>query len=268
MDVRGGVNYYHNVALSQGAGPDHSTDIGIPGANLDEFTSGLSRITIGGYSAPVLGFSPSLPWDRSEKTWNVATTVTKLLRRPHREARRRVAAQPRHAAADAGCRRTARPVQLQRVRHRAPDRHRVAQRRRQLVRRRSCSTGRTASARDLKVIDEPGTQHCGHVPLRARQVAGAPNITVDLGLRWEYYTPLKGLEGPGSLSNYDPATNTLRVAGYGDTERRGEREEHVHELRAAHRRLVAAERRHGPPRRVRRAARFRSRTTATRSTTR
>src|SRR6266508_3562608 len=78
LDVRGGVNYYHNIALAQGAGLKTSADIGIPGANLDDYTSGLSRIQIGGYTDPLLGFSPSLPWDRSEKTWNVATTLTKL----------------------------------------------------------------------------------------------------------------------------------------------------------------------------------------------
>ena len=44
------------------------------------------------------------------------------------------------------------------------------------------------------------------------------NVTVDLGLRWEYYTPLAGLEGAGSLSNYDPATHTLHVSGFGDTD--------------------------------------------------
>ena len=50
-------------------------------------------------------------------------------------------------------------------------------------------------------------------------MAGAAEPHLDLGLRWEYYTPLTGLEGAGSLSNYDPATNTLRVAGYGDDRR-------------------------------------------------
>jgi len=34
-------------------------------------------------------------------------------------------------------------------------------------------------------------------------------------VRFEYYDPLVGLAGKGSLSNYDPDTNTLRVAGYG-----------------------------------------------------
>jgi hypothetical protein len=43
------------------------------------------------------------------------------------------------------------------------------------------------------------------------------NITLDLGLRWEFYKPLEGIQGKGTLSNYDPTTNTLRVAGYGNT---------------------------------------------------
>ena len=80
MDVRGGVNYYHNVTWTEGNGLTTSTDVGIPGANLDEYTSGMSSINIGGYSGPVLGFSASQPWDRSEETWNIATTVTKLVR--------------------------------------------------------------------------------------------------------------------------------------------------------------------------------------------
>ena len=69
----------------------------------------------------------------------------------------------------------------------------------------------------MKVIDEPGTKHSA-VPCSSRTSGRSkPNITVDLGLRWEYYTPLTGTRGPGSLSNYDPATNTLRVSGYGTT---------------------------------------------------
>ena len=61
---------------------DHASsrkDVGIPGANIDEFTSGVSTITIGGLTGPVLGFSASQPWDRWEKTWNVAGTVTRLM---------------------------------------------------------------------------------------------------------------------------------------------------------------------------------------------
>ena len=40
LDVRGGLNYYHNITTTTGDGLTTSTDVGIPGANLDEFTSG------------------------------------------------------------------------------------------------------------------------------------------------------------------------------------------------------------------------------------
>ena len=72
-------------------------------------------------------------------------------------------------------------------------------------------------SRDLKVIDEPGTQHSAISLFMHDKWQARSNITIDLGLRWEYYTPLTGLEGQGSLSNYDPATNTLRASGYGNT---------------------------------------------------
>ena len=210
MDVRGGVNYYHNIAISQGQGLTTSTDIGIPGANIDEFTSGLSRFTIGGYTAPVLGFSPSLPWDRSETTWNVATTVTKLLRS--------------HTVKLGGEWRHNRDMLLQ---------TQDAGGSRGQFNFNASGTGLPTDAaslsgvansfasflldwpngvtRDLKVIDEPGTQHSAVFLFMQDKWQARPNLTIDLGLRWEYYTPLTGLEGAGSLSNYDPATNTLRV---------------------------------------------------------
>jgi hypothetical protein len=216
MDVRGGVNYYHNIATPEGAGLTTSTDVGIPGANLDDFTSGLSRFTIGGYTAPVLGFSPSLPWDRSETTWNIATTLTKLLRS--------------HTVKFGGEWRHNRDMLLQTQDAGGP---------RGLFNFNASGTGLpsdTASlsgvansfasflldwpngvTRDLKVIDEPGTQHAAVFLFMQDKWQARPNLTIDLGLRWEYYTPLSGLEGAGSLSNYDPATNTLRVSGFGDT---------------------------------------------------
>jgi hypothetical protein len=216
MDVRGGVNYYHNVALAQGVGLTSSTDVGIPGANLDEFTSGLSRILIGGYSSPVLGFSPSLPWDRSEQTWSVATTVTKLLRN-HTV---KLGGEWRHnkdmllQTQDAGGSRGQFNFNASGTGLQGED----------------ASLSGVANSfasflldwpngvtRDLKVIDEPGTKHAATFLFVHDKWQARSNVTVDLGLRWEYYTPLSGLEGPGSLSNYDPAANVLRVSGFGDT---------------------------------------------------
>jgi hypothetical protein len=45
------------------------------------------------------------------------------------------------------------------------------------------------------------------------------NLTLTLELRQEYHAPFSGLESDGTLSNYDPATNTLQVAGLGSVPR-------------------------------------------------
>jgi len=42
-------------------------------------------------------------------------------------------------------------------------------------------------------------------------------LTLDLGLRWELYTPIKPRYA-GGASNYDTETNSLLVAGYGDND--------------------------------------------------
>jgi hypothetical protein len=63
---------------------------------------------------------------------------------------------------------------------------------------------------------DPGTRHWGVFSYVHDKWQVTPNITVDLGLRHEYYTPLVGLTGRGGLSNYDPTNNTLRVSGYSE----------------------------------------------------
>jgi hypothetical protein len=42
----------------------------------------------------------------------------------------------------------------------------------------------------------------------------SPKLTVDLGVRWEFYPPAKP-QFPGGFSNYDPTTNSLVMAGIG-----------------------------------------------------
>src|SRR5262249_36532758 len=69
--------------------------------------------------------------------------------------------------------------------------------------------------RDLRVID-PGTQHWAAFTFVHDKWQVTPKLTVALGLRHEFYTPMVGLEDRGGLSNYNVATNTLQVAGYGN----------------------------------------------------
>jgi hypothetical protein len=216
LDVRGGVSYYRNVTSTTGDGLTTSTDVGIPGANLDQYTSGLSNISIGGYGDPLLGFSASQPWDRSEKTWNVVTSLTKLLNK--------------HTVKVGGEWRKNTDMLLQTQDAGGP-RGRFA-----FNANGTGSPAETASLsglanplasflldwpstvqRDLKVIDRPGTRHWAVASFIQDKWQVRSNVTVDLGLRWEFYTPLQGIEGKGTLANYNPATNQIQVAGYGST---------------------------------------------------
>ena len=216
LDVRGGLNYYRNTTVTTGDGLTTSSDVGIPGANLDQFTSGLSQISINGYSDPVLGFAASQPWDRSEQTWNIVSSMTKLMQR--------------HTIKFGGEWRKNRDILLQ-TQDAGGSRGRFA-----FNASGTGSPAETASLsgianpfaaflldwpntvqRDLKVIDQPGTRHWATAAFIQDKWQPRSNLTIDLGLRWEFYKPLSGVEGQGTLSNYDPSTNTLHVAGYGST---------------------------------------------------
>ncbi len=215
MEWRAGYSRYHNVAVSTGTGLDTSTEVGIPGANYDEFSSGLSRIVIqNGFTEPTLGFSASLPWDRGEDTYSVVGTLTKITG----NHTLKFGTEVRHnedfllQIQDAGGvrgqftfngARTSIPTNTQ-------------------------STSGLANSfaaflldapggiqRDIKVIDKPGTKHWALFAFVQDKWQVNSKLTLDLGLRWEYYTPLVGIADQGGLSNYDPSNNTVQIAGYG-----------------------------------------------------
>lgn len=214
MEARGGFSYYHNEALAAGAGQRTAQEIGIPGANIDEWTSGMTQIDITGFSNPVVGFAASLPWDRSERTIQFATVFNKIL--------------GNHTIKFGEDLRHNRDFLLQTQDNGGP-------RGRFQFRAPQTATPTDAAAqngfanafasflldvpagvgRDLKVVN-PGTRHSAFFTFIQDKWQVSQNLTIDLGLRHEYYTPLVGLDDQGSLSNYDPATNTLRVAGYGE----------------------------------------------------
>src|SRR5262249_39087006 len=71
-------------------------------------------------------------------------------------------------------------------------------------------------SRDIKIIDQPGTKQYDFFTFFQDNWQVSPKLTVNLGLRHEYYTPLVGIVDQGGLSNYNPINNTEIVAGYGD----------------------------------------------------
>lgn len=212
---RFGVSWYHNVAVSQADGLKTSTDVGIPGVNLDNFTSGLSTINISGFTSPVLGFVNSLPWDRGETTYLGSGIVTKILGNHSFKMGEEV----RHN----------RDLLLQ-VQDQGGVRGQF-----------SFNGGRTAIpsdtaaqngianafasflldapsgySRDLVIIKQPGTQHYAAFTFFQDTWQASSKLTVTLGARHEWYQPLRGLVDKGGLSNYNPTNNTEEVAGYGN----------------------------------------------------
>ena len=215
QEVRVGMSYYHNEALAEADGLNTSDEFGIRGVNLNRFSSGITTIDVGGYNGTLIGYSASLPWDRSERTFTAATTVTKLT--------------GNHTIKFGGDLRHNRDFLLQVQDNGGP---------RGVFRFRGATTATPSDSlaqngfanalaaflldtpqslgRDLITDVDPGTRHWAVFSYIHDKWQATPNITLDLGLRHEYYTPLVGLTGRGGLSNYDPSNNTIRVAGYSE----------------------------------------------------
>jgi Carboxypeptidase regulatory-like domain/TonB dependent receptor len=222
-EFRAGFSHYHNNAQQSDYGTTAASDIGIPGANLDAFSSGLTSMYLTGWSAPVttppvplIGYIGSLPWDRAEANIDFQNTWTKIL----------------------GNHTIKWGADFRRIRD-------------DLVQ------GQTFGPRGLYTFDVPQTSIPGAATSIANSwasflldlptaaaVSGSsgsgrdlvtyfpayrasqlflfvqdkwvvtPKLTLDLGVRWEFYPPGTP-HFAGGFSNYDPTTNSLVIAGVG-----------------------------------------------------
>jgi hypothetical protein len=220
QEIRGGMSYYHNQAFTDAGLAKTSEELGIRGVNINDFSAGITSVFIGGtaagslYSFPVIGFAASLPWDRSERTTEVSTVLTKLM--------------GNHTVKWGGNLRHNRDFLLQVQDRLGPRGGFEFNGQQTAIPTDSAAVNGFANSfasflldapsrvgRDLTVVD-PGTRHWAVFSFIHDKWQVTPNITIDLGLRHEYYTPLVGLVGQGGLANYDPETNSILVAGYGD----------------------------------------------------
>jgi len=202
LETRAGLTYYHNVATAQGAGLNTSTDVGIQGVNLDDFTSGLTTIQIqNGLSEPLLGFANSLPWDRSEKMYSLASTFTKIKGnhtvkvgfdvRHNRDFLLQVQDNGGPGAGSASTQ--PRPPPLGSG---LPER---------LCQRLGQLPARLALARLPRPQGhEPGVRHWAIFTFIHDKWQVTPKLTLDLGLRHEYYTPFTGLVTRGGCRTSTP----------------------------------------------------------------
>ena len=173
----------------------------------------ITTIDVAGYSDYLIGFETSLPWDRAERTWTISTTATKLW--------------GNHTLKIGGDVRLNRFL-LDQVSHpRGAFRFRGPQ---TAITTDTSAQNGYANALAAFMLDAPQSIERGLVSETLHRGGShkavysyvhdkwqvRPHITVDLGLRHEVYTPVIGYTPHGGQAAYDPDTNTIRVAGYGD----------------------------------------------------
>lgn len=210
-ELRAGVDHYRNTAQQADYGTNASTDIGIPGVNVSPFNSGLVGINIGGYSSPVVGYSASIPWVRAESNIDFANNWTRII--------------GNHSLKFG--------FEARRVRDNLTQGQTFSPR--GVFNFSDGQTGlnapgnKTSFANDFAsfLLDLP-YQVGRDVNVNSaswRQTLyfayaqdvwqATPKLTLTYGLRWEYYPPANP-DRKGGFSQYDPATNTLRISGYGN----------------------------------------------------
>ena len=211
-EVRIGVAHLANKAQPNDYGSNDATALGIPGVNIDgqPFTSGQVGMTInGGFSSPIIGYSASVPWVRAEANIDFVNNWTKIV--------------GNHALKWG--------VDVRRIRDDLLQDQTFSPRGlytfNDVQTSDSSSAGTTvANYMASFLLDQPSQvgRDLNTFTPRYRQwwVFGfasdkwqaTSKLTVDLGLRWDFYPPATPPIA-GGFSNYDPTTNQLVLAGLG-----------------------------------------------------
>jgi len=215
-EFRVGVAHYHNDAFPSDYGQNTATTLGIPGVNIDQWTSGMPAINInGGFSTPIVGYSASVPWRRAEVNALIANSWTKT--------------KGNHTIKWGADYRRIRDdlLQTQTVNPRGQwnfDANQTS-----LNPGAGGTAPKTSSANNMAsfLLDTPSFAGrdlaAGYFPaIRGNELflfaqdkwQVSPKLTVDLGLRWEFYQPFTP-RFAGGFSNYNPTNNTLELAGVG-----------------------------------------------------
>lgn len=209
-ELRIGLNHYRNTARQVDYGTTASSDIGIPGVNIDANTSGLVTINLGGgLPTNLVGSGASYPWDRGETNADIVNNWSRVL--------------GNHSFKFGG--------EYRRVRDDLQQGQSFGQRGAFTFNDGTTALNggpRTGIAnymasflldvpngvgRDVGVKDASWRESQVFAYFQdAWQVS--PKLTANFGLRWELYKPPTARHN-GDYSNYDPSTNSLIIAGIG-----------------------------------------------------
>jgi hypothetical protein len=210
-ELRFGVAHLRNSANPIDYGTSDATTIGVPGVNISgqQFTSGQVGVTINdGFSNPLIGYAASVPWIRAESNIDVVNTWTRIignhtlkwgadLRRVRDDLLQDQTFSPRGAFTFS-------------------------------ANQTSSSGAKTNIANDMAsfLLDQPsqtGRDLNTFFPCYRQwwffayggdKWTATPKLTLDYGMRWEFYPPATPRIA-GGFSNYNPANNTLVLAGVG-----------------------------------------------------
>ncbi|MHB8502229.1 MAG: outer membrane beta-barrel protein [Candidatus Acidiferrales bacterium] len=207
-----GLNRYRNTAQQNDYGTNASTAIGIPGVNVGAFESGLTGISIDAtISNPMVGYSASLPWVRAETDLDIVSNWNKVI--------------GNHTIKWGGNLIRLRDDLLQEQTFSPRGLWHFGSSQTALNATGAPSVGfaNNFASFFLGVPSQVGRDLALVFPAyRQWQIFGyvndkwqiRPRLTLNLGLRWEFYRPGTP-HFPGGFSNYDPTNNTLVVAGVG-----------------------------------------------------
>ena len=204
-----GLNRYRNEANNSDYGTASSTHFGIPGVNVSAFTSGITGINGSGFSDPIIGYSASLPWVRAETDIDLVSNWTKI--------------RGNHTFEFGGNFIRIRDDLLQEQTFSPRGLWTFAAGQTALNGGPKTGFANNFASVMLGVPNQVGRDLPVYFPAyRAWQLflyggdkwQATPKLTLNLGLRWEYYPPATP-QFRGGFSNYDGATNSLVVAGVG-----------------------------------------------------
>ncbi|HTD57147.1 MAG TPA: hypothetical protein VK670_17280, partial [Silvibacterium sp.] len=201
-----------------GYGTPYATQTGIPGVNISTFTSGQVGIFMqdftGSSNPPLIGYSASLPWIRTETNVDVVNHWTKIvrnhtfkfgvdLRRIHDDLLQDQTFSPRgvftFSESNTGLAASGTtPASVTNIANEMAS----------LLLDVPSQTGR-----DINTYF-PALRAWWFFAFGGDKWQVTPKLTLDLGLRWEFYPPATPASS-GGFSNYHPDVHSLVIAGVG-----------------------------------------------------
>ena len=207
--VRFGISRVRNDVNQSDFGTTTAKDIGIGGANIDDWSSGMSSVSIAGYDSPLVGYSPSQPWRRAQTNFELANTWTKIL--------------SNHTIKWGMDLNRVRNDLLQTQTFDPRGRFNFAAGQTSIPGVPNSFANSFASflldvpnqvGRDL-YVQFPTVRQSYHFFFAQDKWQATRKLTLDIGLRYEYW-PAATSRYKGQFVNYDPSNNSLRVGSYGD----------------------------------------------------